>query len=386
MTDFQEESWLCACRFYNGGVKATGGELIRPSQISVNRSRQFWAIQLLGWSGWVIMFAIRDAYWGQPFERILLLIIDAVAGLALTTMLRYIYRWVWNTSITNRVLTVLIASYVMAAIWQPIKNYSQFYYYKDFELIAEYGAMGYFGGIIGYSYFLMLGWSCLYFALKFHQLLQSEIERSIRAESMANEAQLRMLRYQLNPHFLFNTLNAISTLILDTKTQAANAMVSKLSHFLRYSLDKDPMMRVDLEHEIKTMQLYLEIEQVRFADRLKVRFDIEDEAKRALVPSLVLQPLVENAIKYAVANRENGGEINIEARKRDGRLLLSLEDDGPGIDDLENGKAPEFTGVGIANTRQRLAQLYHQAHICEFLNREPHGLRIEIDIPYQSEL
>ena len=87
--DFQEESWLCACRFfYNGGVKATGDKLIQPSQISQNRSRQFWALQLFGWSGWVMLFAIRDAYWGQPFERILLLIIDAVAGLALTTMLR----------------------------------------------------------------------------------------------------------------------------------------------------------------------------------------------------------------------------------------------------------------------------------------------------------
>ncbi len=202
---------------------------------------------------------------------------------------------------------------------------------------------------------------------------------------MANEAQLRMLRYQLNPHFLFNTLNAISTLILDTKTEAANAMVSRLSHFLRYSLDKNPILKVDLEHEINTTQLYLEIEQVRFEDRLKVNFDVDDAAKHALVPSLVLQPLVENSIKYAVANRESGGEINVTARKQNGLLILSLEDDGPGIE-LENGKLPEFTGVGIANTRERLAQLYNQAHTCEFLNAEPHGLRIEITIPFEIKL
>ncbi len=362
-----------------------GRILIQLSEINQNRNYQFWALQILGWTGWVVLFAIRDAYWGQPYDRIFLLVTDALVGLVLTTLLRQIYRWVWNKSVIQRVLTVLVASYLMAAIWQPIKNYSQFYYYKDFELIADYGFIGYFGGIIGYSYFLMLGWSCLYFALKFYQLLQSEIERSIRAESMANEAQLRMLRYQLNPHFLFNTLNAISTLILDTKTEAANAMVSRLSHFLRYSLDKNPILKVDLEHEINTTQLYLEIEQVRFEDRLKVNFDVDDAAKHALVPSLVLQPLVENSIKYAVANRESGGEINVTARKQNGLLILSLEDDGPGIE-LENGKLPEFTGVGIANTRERLAQLYNQAHTCEFLNAEPHGLRIEITIPFEIKL
>ena len=185
---------------------------IQLSKISQNRNYQFWALQLLGWSGWVILFAIRDAYWGQPFERLALLIVDAIVGIALTTILRYVYQWAWDKPVSQRVLTVLLASYGMAAIWQPIKNYSQFYYFNDFGLIAEYGLMGYFGGIIGYSYFLMLGWSGLYFTLKFYRLLQLEVARTIKAESLANEARLRMLRYQLNPHFLFNTLNAISTL------------------------------------------------------------------------------------------------------------------------------------------------------------------------------
>jgi two-component system, LytTR family, sensor kinase len=358
--------------------------LIQLSDIYQNRNYQFWALQLLGWTGWVTLFAIRDAYWGQPYERILLLVVDAIAGLLLTTILRYIYRWIWDRPVYQRVFTVLVASYAIAAVWQPIKNYSQFYYYQDFELIEEFGHMGYFGGIIGYSYFLMLGWSGLYFALKFYRLLQLEIQRSIRAESLAHEAQLRMLRYQLNPHFLFNTLNAISTLILDRNTDSANAMVSKLSHFLRYSLDKDPMQRVDLEHEINTMQLYLEIEQVRFDERLKVSFEVNEDAKRALVPSLILQPLVENSIKYAVANREGGGEITIAASRMNGELLLSVTDDGPGIETV-NGEVPEFTGVGLANTRERLAQLYGKKHGCEFRQVEPHGLQIEIRIPYEAE-
>ncbi len=358
--------------------------MIELSKFYQNRHYQFWALQLIGWTGWVTLFAIRDAYWGQPLERILLLVVDAIAGLILTTGLRYIYRGVWHRPLYQRIITVLVASYAMAAIWQPIKNWSQFYYYQDFELITEYGYVGYFSGIIGYSYFLMLGWSGLYFALKFYRLLQEQIEKSIRAESLAHESQLRMLRYQLNPHFLFNTLNAISTLILDKNNDSANAMVSKLSHFLRYSLDKDPMQRVDLDHEINTMKLYLEIEQVRFEDRLQMDVSVPDETKRALVPSLLLQPLIENSIKYAVANREAGGKICIEAKKENDDLVLKVADDGPGID-LEDGKLPHFNGVGLVNTQERLSQLYGRNHRCDFIPVEPHGLAIEIRLPFETE-
>lgn len=361
-----------------------GYRLIQLTEVYQNRNYQFWALQALGWTGWVTLFALRDAYWGQPYERLLLLLVDAVAGLMLTTGLRYIYRGVWTLPVYQRIMIVLVASYVMAAIWQPIKNFSQFYYYQDFEMIRAYGTLGYFSGIIGYSYFLMLGWSGLYFALKFYRLLQLEIERSIRAESLAHESQLRMLRYQLNPHFLFNTLNAISTLILEKNTDSANAMVSKLSHFLRYSLDKDPMQRVNLEHEISTMELYLDIEQVRFEERLKVEISVSDDAKHALVPSLILQPLVENSIKYAVAASEQGGTITIAAHRENEHLILTVSDDGPGLN-LADGELPALTGVGLVNTQDRLAQLYGKDHRCLFGEADPHGLKVEIAIPYEVE-
>ncbi len=352
-----------------------------------NRDYQFWLLQLIGWTGWVGLFAIRDAYWGQPAERIWLLVVDAVAGLLLTTCLRYIYRIVWERPVYQRIITILIASYVMAAIWQPIKNYSQMAYYNEFGMVDEYGMLAYWGGIIGYSYFLMLGWSGLYFALKFYRLLQLEIEKSIRAESLAHESQLRMLRYQLNPHFLFNTLNAISTLILGKETDAANEMVSKLSQFLRYSLDKDPMQRVDLEHEINSMRLYLDIEKVRFDDRLKVEVDTGDDVKRALVPNLVLQPLVENSIKYAVANSEKGGCISISAVREDDQLRVTIQDDGPGLPvDKQGEGCPSFNGVGLANTRDRLKQLYGKNQSVTFRQAVPHGLAIDICIPFEIEV
>ena len=349
-----------------------------------DRRFQFWGLQLLGWTGWISLFFIRDVYWGQPFERIWLLLVDAFAGLLLTTALRYLYHVIWDKPVYIRVFTILTASYVVAAIWQPVKNFSQFVYYDDFRAVEEYGQLAYFSGIIGYSYFLILGWSGLYFGLKFYRLLQEERQRSIKAESMAHEAQLRMLRYQLNPHFLFNTLNAISTLILEQNTSTANAMVSKLSNFLRYSLDKDPMQKVDLDHEINTMKLYLEIEQVRFDERLNVEINVTEEASKALVPSLLLQPLVENSIKYAIASRVDGGTIKINARKFSTDLLLEVIDDGPGIE-FSAAKTPSFGGVGIANTMERLNELYGDAHSCKFLPSLPHGLKIEIRIPYDTD-
>lgn len=353
-------------------------------RLSDNRDYQFWTLQAIGWTGWIVLFAIRDFYWSQSFDRIPLLIVNAFAGLGLTTILRYVYRSVWDRPVLTRILVILFASYLVAVIWQPVKNYAQFVYYDEFEAIAKYGYMALFNGILGYSYFLMLCWSGLYFGIKFYQLLQEEKKRSIKAESMAHEAQLRMLRYQLNPHFLFNTLNAISTLILDKNTVTANAMVSKLSNFLRYSLDKDPMKKVDVEHEIDTMKLYLEIEQLRFEDRLEVRFDIDDRARKALLPSLLLQPLVENSIKYAVAQSENGGEIEITARVIGSDLQLQVSDNGPGINTTD-GTLPEFRGVGLANTRHRLRELYGAHHSCEFSEAEPHGLNVEIRIPFETE-
>ncbi len=353
-------------------------------KIAQNRHYQFWTLQFLGWMGWVTLFALRDAYWGRAFENMLLLFIDAFAGMVLTTMMRYVYQAVWERPIIVRVITVITVSGAIAPIWQAIKNYVQRYYFNDFASIEKYGYVAYFEGWIGLSYFLLLCWSGLYFGLKFYRLWQEEKEKSIRAESLAHESQLRMLRYQLNPHFLFNTLNAISTLILVKDTETANSMVSKLSDFLRYSLDKDPMQKVDLEHEISTMNLYLEIEQVRFDERLQVEIEISEEARKALVPSLLLQPLVENSIKYAVANREGGGKITIRGKVFAGDLLIEVMDDGPGIP-LDHGKLPEFKGVGLQNTRDRLQELYGARHSCKFGSALPHGLKIEIRIPFEIE-
>jgi two-component system LytT family sensor kinase len=226
----------------------------------------------------------------------------------------------------------------------------------------------------------MLVWSALYFGIKYYLLSQEEKQRYLKAVSMAQQAQLKMLRYQLNPHFLFNTLNAISTLILDKDTQLANSMVTKLSRFLRYSLDNDPMQQVTVAEEIESLQLYLDIEKVRFGDRLTLHFNVTPDAQDALMPSLLLQPLVENSIKYAVSQSISGGSIAVSAAVSDGCLELSVADNGPGLD-LRHGRLPKGGGVGLANTRERLSQVYGDRQSFRLSTTEPHGLTITICLP-----
>jgi LytS/YehU family sensor histidine kinase len=158
-------------------------------------------------------------------------------------------------------------------------------------------------------------------------------------------------------------------------------MVTKLSSFLRYSLDNDPMQRITLQQELKALQLYLDIEKVRFEDRLSLNLDIEEKANDALIPSLLLQPLIENAIKYGIARAEGGGHLGISARVFAGELLMELSDDGPGCE-LVDGHIPDSKGVGLSNTRERLATIYGPEHSIKLSHTDPHGLTINIRIPY----
>jgi len=230
------------------------------------------------------------------------------------------------------------------------------------------------------STYLLLCWTGLYFGFKYYESLQEQREATLRAASLAQEAQLKMLRYQLNPHFLFNTLNAISTLILDSENRTANQAVMRLSEFLRYTLDQDPMKKVTLRQEIEAMNLYLTTEKLRFGDRLRLEFAVEERALEALVPSLLLQPLIENSIKYAVSPSEKGGTVRVEGRARGSMLELVVSDDGPG---LHTGAAPGAgRGVGLRNTRERLAVLYEDRHRFATLDNKP-GLRIELGLPLE---
>jgi LytS/YehU family sensor histidine kinase len=231
--------------------------------------------------------------------------------------------------------------------------------------------------------YVVLSWVGLYVGLKYYRQLQQQTRQALAATAMAHQAQLKMLRYQLNPHFLFNTLNAISTLVLDRDNGTANRMVQGLSAFLRHSLDSDPMQRVTLKQELDALNLYLGIEKIRFTDRLAVDTRIAPECWSALLPSLLLQPLVENAIKHAIARMVEGGTLTIGAERRGDRLVLQVADNGPGSPDLA-GANGEGCGVGLKNTRERLRVLYGDAQSVDVRRGAAGGVEVTLSIPYET--
>ena len=204
-----------------------------------------------------------------------------------------------------------------------------------------------------------------------------------------------MLRYQLNPHFLFNTLNSISTLVLLKQSETANAMLTRLSSFLRHTLVTQPGGKVTVAQEVETLQLYLGIEQMRFEERLRSSFRVEPEAASARLPAMLLQPLVENAIKYGVSPQEEGADIFIVAQIVGPRLRVTVSDTGPGMtmNNIEAGLPAvrptharrDSTGVGLANIRDRLAQAYGEEHRFEIRSPESGGFSVLIELPFESE-
>ena len=314
-----------------------------------------------------------------------------VCGMIISLPLRYVYRFLWNRAIWIQGIGLLGGSALVGFIWIKIRSYIYMGWIekaKDMEAWAEkvgeaaeiYSKMSFVESYYG-AITTMLTWSALYFAIKSYRIFQEVREGALKSAAMAHEAQLKMLRYQLNPHFLFNTLNAISTLILEKNTELANRMVTKLSSFLRYSLDNDPMQKITLEQELQALQLYLDIEKVRFEERLSLEVNIEETAKEALIPSLLLQPLIENAIKYGIARAEGGGHLKISAKVFAGELLMEVSDDGPGCELVDNS-IPDAKGVGLRNTRERLATLYGSEHSIKLSQTDPHGLTICIRMPF----
>ncbi len=201
-------------------------------------------------------------------------------------------------------------------------------------------------------YFLLLAWAGLYFALGYAEHARAAERREGEHRRAAKAAELRSLRYQVNPHFLFNTLNSLSALVLTGKVDLAEKMIHTISTFYRRSLAGDPTVDIPLDEEIRSQRLYLEIEGVRFPDRLRLNYDIPKALEQACVPGMILQPLVENSVKYGVAPVARPVTITLAAREEHGRLVLTVADDGPGTPADASGAG---CGIGLQNVRDRLA-------------------------------
>ncbi len=213
------------------------------------------------------------------------------------------------------------------------------------------------------GYFFFAAWGALFLALSYAAAVRDAERQAASYRAAARDAELRALRYQVNPHFLFNTLNSLSTLILKDSRDEAEKMILNLSTFFRTSLTADPTEDVVLAEEIRLQRLYLDIEAIRFPDRLLVEIHVPPALEDVRVPCLILQPLVENAIKYGVSRSRRPVTLRITAREDSHGLVLSVEDDG---DPLAEGEAPAGTGVGLRNVSDRLRARFGEEASCRF--------------------
>ena len=369
---------------------------IQPAPFFASKNRAFWNLQLAGWGAAFLLRAVSALANKQELAVLALILVTTITGFSISLILSVIYRKLirqqplvtWG--LTAAVLIVAVVLHASIDAWVQ-------------GVYTGGGRDSFAQRLIGLLYLpmtLLGGWSALYYAINFFLTVEQQADRLERLEAQATAAQLAMLRYQLNPHFLFNTLNSISTLVLLKQTEPANAMLTRLSGFLRHTLIAEPGSQVSLAQEIETLQLYLDIERMRFEERLRTHFEIEDAAMEAQLPSMLLQPLVENAIKYAVSPQEEGARISLTARVIGDRLRLTVEDTGPGADEpllfdklgagelraeMRAGNAPGrpvSTGVGLANIRNRLMQAYGDTHLFETRSEPGGGFTVLIEIPF----
>lgn len=357
-----------------------------------NRNFQFWGFQIIGWGGLcVVTFLSLTVWYGTPnWSHVIHTIAQGLMGMGLCVILRSLYRRIWSRRLLNQFFIVLTSVIIVSGVWTALRMQTFLWLGQEYDIWKDFGGW-YFG-----SFMVFLSWSAFYYGIKFYQLLQDERERRsqamlqmqeeqlkrLSAESGVRDAQMKMLRYQLNPHFLFNTLNSISALVKTKRAAQARTMISQLSHFLRSSLDGETIIYVTLEQELETLDSYLNIEKVRYGERLKTEFHIDKSAKHAMLPCLILQPLLENALQYAIAGKVEGGLVRITAKLEKDYLNLQVADSGDfNATDLKNLQK----GIGLSNIEARLQSHYRTKANIAYSQSDLGGLDVHLKIPYQTQ-
>jgi sensor histidine kinase YesM len=368
--------------------------LMRPfvQLLRHSRNARFWFCQVAGWLGYSIatFLSITLIDHNVSWPHIGHITLSGLLGILCTWPLRPLYQFTFDYPLTYRILIAALAVVLFSGAWTVLRILV-FAWIVGEEAIWSQAHYWYFGSLS-----VFLSWTVLYYGIRFYELLtlehkklldelalkqEEQYKRSL-AESSARDAQLQMLRYQLNPHFIFNTLNAINALVQLGENGKAQDMLQLLSDFLRHSLEQDGIENVTLDRELESLMLYLNIERARFEERLKLEFDIEPAARQAMVPGLILQPLLENAMKYAIAPNEDGGTVRVIARVLHDQLQLEVSDSGPGMDTTEIGQG---RGLGLSNTLQRLEAVYDSNYSFDASEGDPCGLTIRLCFPYRPE-
>lgn len=364
-------------------VRVPSADIMPQLSRRISDGQLFWLLQCIGWAAYGAAMFVWGLDYFTPLDALLNKALLVATGFVLTLLLRLVYRGI-RARLLSPLATaflVLTVSFAGAVVWRETQ---QLLVMAADQLIAGQGmAPGLLTislGTLMYDGFVLLAWSLLYFGIKDWMEIAKQRERAAKAEALAHVARLRALQSQLAPHFLFNTLNSISTLVVEGQTSSAIRMISRLSDFLRLTLDAHDTPEICVAEELEFVRNYLEIEQIRFGERLRVSIEVAPKAMSASVPALILQPLVENAVKHGVLPREQGGTVAISVTVKDGTLLLAVADSGLGFSNC----GTLLAGTGLTNTRARLQELYRSDSTFTLDSPPGGGVVATITIPFRT--
>jgi two-component system, LytTR family, sensor kinase len=353
-------------------------KMLFMSRESFLNLRSFWQVQIAGWICFYLFdllesihsFMTKREYLDEETVPVLFMFLGSCA-------LRPFCRWLLRQS-QSWIAFELKAAAASLATSIPVACASGLILQRSYHV--PWHALV---SVWMWSFFILFMWCSLYFSIKQWQQSSMEKERLLRAESEVREARLLALRYQLNPHFLFNSLNAVSTLVLDGNAPAATRMLAQIGDLLRSSLDSEVTAEVALAQELVFTEGYLAIEQTRLGDRLKFDIEIPLETRDALVPSMLLQPLVENAVRYGVAPLIEGGWITINSALRANRLRIVIVNSGH---HGEGEQKKNGNGIGLGNTGERLKSLYGTDFEFSLGWPEAGGCEVVLELPLRRAL
>lgn len=340
------------------------------------RNQLFWLCQCGGWAVYAVLTELMIKIPSQePWQvNVPHLLLDTCFGFGLTLLLRVCYKRFSQQSTRLKIYSHLSVLLLGCLVWTQWKWLTlQWLYGQVWQAMTWFDV----GTWHSASLTILLTWTALYFAYKATFETMEQRQKAAEALDLAKEAQLKMLRYQLNPHFMFNSINAICTLILRQDNQHAVSMLEKLCDLLRYSLYTDPLAKVTVAEEIDILQSYFAVEQCRFRDKLAVTISADDDVRPLLMPSLLLQPLAENALKHGMQQAQQHYAVSVSFSRQDDFLIIAMLDNGSGF-------SPDASpGIGLQNCEARLALLYPGQSLFQFGNRPDQGAWIHIRIPLQ---
>jgi two-component system, LytTR family, sensor kinase len=382
---------FCEMRYVMGMHSPNSRETLVGHQMAFLTIVGFWLFHAL-------IVSLRAAVMNFPAQGELASrrVAVTIVGIALTWLLYLFLRLFDRRPLGARVAAAFIAS-IPCAVTIAVTNYYVFNVYDPISLFADPNVgkrVKEVENLLGFSawqeiaeiavtrYFFIIAWASLFLALGYAREVREVERKAARFAQAAQDSELRSLRYQVNPHFLFNTLNSLSSLVIAGKPKEAEAMIQNLSNFYRTSLSSDPLEDVTLEEEVDLQRLYLEIEAIRYPKRLRTIIDIPPNLNNQYVPALILQPLVENAIKYGVSRTSRPVTITIGAQVAGNDMVLSVADDGDRMEENHTGG----NGIGLANVRDRLEARYRSAARLETKALDGGGYVARMTVPLSRRI